>query len=204
MLMRQHSTCVCKKEKAFDHLCQAWGSSTCGPCNERPHHRLRAIHPCSLRLAQMAVIHRGYQPLPLQIPGEGGLLLCFIVRLGVGVWISVFSLSNFDLTPIPDSWSCSWTWHSALPLCKSGMGRRRMGLRRAGLNDRVCVVLCARQMWWPSWFNTAQEVMSQTEDEECPEGKQLPLDVFYCYVLLFTCIKCIQYNVMWDGVSASW
>lgn len=96
---------------------------------QRPHHLLQSIHHCySLQLAQTSVILRGNQPVPLQLPGEWwwwwGSLHCFFVRSGVGAWISVFSLSHFDLNPIPDSWYCRWTWHSALPLCKSGMGRR--------------------------------------------------------------------------------
>lgn len=80
------------------------GLSSFSPCYAEPHHWLHAFLRCgSLGLAQMAVAHRGNRPLPLQLPGEGGLLLRFFVRLGVGVLISLFSLSHFDLTPVPDS-----------------------------------------------------------------------------------------------------
>lgn len=129
--MSQNSSCICtKSESIWCHICSPKRvfplllGSTFGPCYARPHRWLYAILHCgSLGLAQMAVVHRGNRPLPLQLPGEEGLLLSFFVRLGVGVWISLFSLSHFDLTPVPDSWYCSWTWHSALPLYKSGMGR---------------------------------------------------------------------------------
>lgn len=70
----------------------------------RPHPSLHAVLFCSaIGWAQMVAAHGGELPLPLQLPGERGLLLSFIVCLGDGVWISLFSPSHFDLTPVRDS-----------------------------------------------------------------------------------------------------
>lgn len=121
--------------------------------------------------AQMAAAHGGKLPLPLQLPGERGLLLSCIVCLGDKVWISLFSPSHFDLTPIQDSWYCRWTWHSTAASVELWNGKRRMGLRGMGLKASVSAVLCARQTQWPSWLNSAEKVTARTEQEKSPEGK---------------------------------
>lgn len=121
------------------------------------------IHHCILScsatgLAQMAAAHRGKRPLPLQLPGERGLLLSFFVWLGDGVWISLFSPSHFDLTPIPDSWYHRWTWHSTGACVEIWNGESKTGSRGARLKAKVSAVLCARQTRWPSQLNSAEEV----------------------------------------------
>lgn len=146
----------------------------------------------------MAAAHGGKLPLPLQLPGERGLLLSCIVCLGDKVWISLFSPSHFDLTPIQDSWYRRWTWHSTVASVEIWNGKRRMGLRGMGLKASVSAVLCARQTQWPSWLNSAEKVTARTEQEKSPEGKQMSLHFYYVIFLSQSSVNLYKF------VSASW